>query len=1140
MRVRGSIVAPAVLLALLMFGAAASPAAAGPVWHVSMQSIPTYLAPGGSGEYELEVTNVSSVASSGVVTVTDTLPPGVTATAAGDIYSLNELSSLPNIFWDCAGSTVVTCTSNPLMLPSIVQNDQYGIYSDEQILEKGIESAPPIGINVSVSPSASGAEVNSVQLSGGGASSTTTYSSPVTLSSARPPGGLQNFTLTMLNKDGTPDVQAGSHPYEMTTSFTINDFGAEGNLTPEGPKDLEVDLPVGLVGNAQVVPQCLRAEFDASINTEGLPDCPADTEIGTEIFSLGYHGFIFYMPVYNLTHPRNVPAEFGFGILHHHGIIDAGLRTGEGYGLKVNLGNIEDIDFLSSSLTIWGEPADPSHDVDRCFEEYSCGQQVSLPRLPFLTLPTLCGSPLTQTLKLDFWQHPGVYQSYTTSATDNHGNPFLLTGCERLAFEPSVSVHPDVSAADSPSGLKVDVHMPQKETEGLAESTLNNASVAFPAGLSVNPSAADGLVGCTPEEIGLDNGSVPSCPNASKIGVVKIDTPLLATPLEGSLFVAQQGSNPFGSLLAVYLVAEAAGGIIVKVAGHITVNAVTGQLTTTFDENPPLPFSDLHLELFEEQRAAFVTPASCGSFSATSNFLGYNGALASFSEPFEITSKCGGGFAPSFAAGMTETNQAGHYSTFSVRFARSDEDQLLGGIQVHPPPGLLGALSSVPLCEEPQAQQGTCGPQSLIGHTAVGVGAGEKPFYIRAGQVFLTGPYKGAPFGLSIAVPAVAGPFNLGTVVVRASISVDPHTSQLTITSDPLPQIVQGIPILLRSVEVTVDRPDFTFNPTSCSPLAVGATLSSPQGASVAVSSPFQTTGCRGLAFHPGFAVSTSGQTSRANGASLDVKLNYPSAPFGTQANIAKVRVELPKQLPSRLTTLQQACPDATFNQNPGQCPAGSVVGIARASTPILPVVLTGPAYFVSHGGAKFPELIVVLQGDGVRVDLAGETFISQAGITSSTFATVPDVPVSSFELYLPQGPHSALAANGNLCTGKLTMPTTFTAQNGAVIEQSTQVAVTGCKPALEVLRHRVKGGTTTIAVGVPSAGELVATGAGLSRAVGKADAAGTVTVKLTLSKKKQRFLSHHPGRRLRVAVKLLFTPVQGSKLSSLVTVLMH
>jgi hypothetical protein len=350
----------------------------------------------------------------------------------------------------------------------------------------------------------------------------------------------------------------------------------------------------------------------------------------------------------------------------------------------------------------------------------------------------------------------------------------------------------------------------------------------------------------------------------------------------------------------------------------------------------------------------------------------------------------------------------------------------------------------VALCGEPQAQQGTCGPESLIGHVTVAVGAGSNPYYV-TGKAFLTGSYNGAPFGLSFVVPAVAGPLNLGMVVVRAAVNVDVHTAALTVTSEPLPQILQGVPLHIRAVNVTLDREHFIFNPTNCDPLSIDATLTSALGASVPVATRFQATNCTSLGFAPKFTVTTSGKTSRANGASLDAQIQVPG---GAQANLARVKVELPKAMPSRLTTLQKACTAKVFEANPAACPPASLVGYARATTPVLPVPLTGPAYFVSHGGEAFPSLILVLEGYGVRVDVVGSTFISKQGITSSTFASIPDVAVSTFELYLPEGPYSALAANGKLCKQKLRMGTELVAQDGAVIHQSTPVGVTACTKA--------------------------------------------------------------------------------------------
>jgi hypothetical protein len=373
-------------------------------------------------------------------------------------------------------------------------------------------------------------------------------------------------------------------------------------------------------------------------------------------------------------------------------------------------------------------------------------------------------------------------------------------------------------------------------------------------------------------------------------------------------------------------------------------------------------------------------------------------------------------------------------------------------------------LASVKQCPEPQAAQGTCGPDSLIGHTTVSAGLGSDPFTVPTGQVFITGPYHGAPFGLSIAVPAKAGPIDLGTgpcdcVVVRAKVEVDPHTAQVTVDSDPLPTILQGIPLQVKHVNVTVDRPGFMFNPTSCEHLAATGTLTGGSGGTAQASVPFQVTNCASLPFKPTFKVSTQANTSKKNGASLDVKVTSSQG----AANIGKVAVTLPKALPSRLTTIQQACPEATFNANPASCPAGSNIGTATAHTPILASAFTGPAYLVSHGGAAFPDLVVILQGEGVKLELTGSINIKKS-ITSSAFNAVPDAPISSFELNLPEGPHSGLTAvlpakaKGSLCGTSLVMPTTLTGQNGAQIKQNTKIAVTGCAKAKKKPKHKKHG----------------------------------------------------------------------------------
>jgi hypothetical protein len=879
--------------------------------------------------------------------------------------------------------------------------------------------------------------------------------------------GVESFEEPASEQNGLPATQAGSHPYSVTFAFSFNhEATKEKGLheLPDGnPKDLEFDLPPGLVVNLLGVTRCSEAELQTS-------RCPPSSQVGVIHPVSGQQGELNTIPVYNMASASGVPGELGFSELEFIFHVVGNVHTGGNYAVSAEVSELTQFDTIyDASVTLWGDPSAASHDSERfactAGPEPTCVPPAEVERVerPFLTLPTSCTGSLTASLSADSWQEPGIW------TTPKESQPLPgMQGCSKLSFTPSIEVQPETAVADAPTALSVRLKIPQPESAaGLAEANLKQAVVTLPAGLSVSPSALSGLGACSEAQIGLASAAAPSCPESSKIASVEAVTPLLENKLVGSVYLAQQGnagpaqgSNPYGSLIAMYLVVEGSG-VLVKAPGVVRLNPTTGQLTTTFGEDPStgyylpqLPYSELKLNFFGGPRAPLV-PAVCGSYTTTTQLTPYSapesGPPATPQSGFSVASGCAtGGFSPSLSAGTT-SNQAGGYSPFVLTFARQDGEQDLGGIQVKTPPGLLGSIAHVPLCPEPQAAQGTCGAESQIGEVTTAVGPGPDPFSVTGGRAYLTGPYRGAPFGLSFVVPAEGGPFKLagtnglGDVVVRAAIDADPRTSALTITSEPLPQILEGVPLQVRSVSVDVNRPGFMFNPTSCTPNTISATLQGSEGTSTTDSVPYQATDCASLAFAPKFSVSSSGKTSKADGASLDVKLTYPNTPQGSQANIAKVKVDLPKQLPSRLTTLQKACLAARFEANPASCPAASVIGIARATTPLLPVPLTGPAYFVSYGGAKFPELIVVLQGDNVRVDLHGETFISKAGITSSTFNAIPDVPVGVFELFLPQTKYSALATNGNLCTSSLTMPTSFVAQNGAQLKQTTKIAVTGC-----------------------------------------------------------------------------------------------
>jgi hypothetical protein len=775
------------------------------------------------------------------------------------------------------------------------------------------------------------------------------------------------------------------------------------------------------------------------------------------------------------------------------------VRTGGDYGVVVTVKNTTELaNFVSSRVTFWGVPGDPVHDSSRGWgcvagEEYvafgaakPCTPLNQAKPVPFLALPTSCTGPLRTSVEVDSWERRGLFTPPFAPAAMP-----AMDSCNKLPFAASLSVTPDGQAGSTPTGLTVGVHVPQEEAlnpKGLTPADVKDTTVALPVGVALNPAAADGLQACSEGQVGLSSPLAVTCPEASKVGTVEIQSPLLPNPLVGAAYLATQSQNPFGSLVALYLVArDPVSGVLVKLAGEVKPDPVTGQLVSTFLNTPQLPFEDLRLHFFGGSRAPLGTPGGCGSYTTTGSFAPWsNNEPVQASSTFEITSGPGGSpcadplpFSPELTAGSLNL-QAGAFTPFTTTMSRADGQQNLDSIQLHMPPGLLGTLSSVKLCGEPQADRGTCGPESLIGETIVSVGLGGNPYSVKGGRVYITEGYKGAPYGLSIVNPAKAGPFDLGQVVVRAKVEVDPKTAVLTITTDSsgpyaIPQILDGIPLQIQHVNVTIDRPGFTINPTSCDPMQVTGSVVSGEGASGGVKVPFQVTNCAALTFKPRFAVSTSGHTSRRNGASLRVTVGYPKAPFGAQANLKSVKVSLPTQLPSRLETLQSACPYQVFEANPAGCPAASIVGHAVVHTQVLPVPLEGPVYFVSHAGEEFPNLIMVLQGYGVRVELVGDTFIKD-GVTSSTFPATPDVPFETFELLLPQGRYSALAANGNLCaTGRvvvrakrvrrrihghlrtvtvkvrkrrpgMVMPTALTAQNGIVIHQRTPIEVTGCK----------------------------------------------------------------------------------------------
>jgi hypothetical protein len=1067
---RVAVVIAALCVLLAMVGASSAFAAA-PILSVSTVTVTdaheAHLVPGAEGALGVTVNNLGSALADGgaiPIVIQDTLPAGLEATGVS-----NEA--------ECAviDAQEVRCESRDELLPF-----NGSIYTE---------------IKVQVSPTASGSLLNEVRVAGGGAASVLAREA-VTVGATQPGFGIEKFQNVITNEDGSLDTQAGSHPYQLTATTVLNEPGTT--------KDLRFQLPPGLVGNTNVVAQCTSPEFDAKLKGF-VNECPADTAIGVAavwVLVPGGEPFSISVPVFNLVPSPGEPARFGFTVARIPVTLDTSVRTGQGYGVVVSANNITQLKgLIESRVSFWGVPGDSAHNSVRgwgCLDPEEaeegglpeCNHAEALRETPFLTLPTSCAGgaeAMRSTVEADSWLDEGKFEKENGESVPPEG----LTGCNALRFEPSIGVAPDGPEASTPTGLKVGVNLPQNgalSATGLAPSAAKSVTVTLPPGMTVNPAAGDTVGACSTAQIGFEGlreldpsaepgvqtaqftPEGPSCPDASKLATVKLKTPLLPNPLEGEIYLAApqnfQGlpENPFSSLIALYLVAEdPVSGVLVKLAGRVTPSA-SGQLTATF-ENPELPYEEAEIHFFGSDRAPLNTPALCGTYTTTTSIVPWSGTeTVSPSSSFNITTGPDGSgqagcssprqWTPGFQAGSTNL-QAGAFTPFTLTMSRPDQDQTLSKIEMSMPQGLSGVLSNVKLCGETEANAGTCGPESLIGETIVSAGLGGDPYTVTGGKVYITSAYGGGNYGLSIVNPAKAGPFVLQEgrpVIVRAAIFVDPHTAALRIVSNPLPTIIDGIPLQIQHVNVTINRPGFTFNPTNCAKTAITATLGSSEGGSAGEETPFQVTNCATLKFAPKFTVSTAGATSRLKGASLKVKLTYPTG--ASYANIKSVKVDLPKQLPSRLTTLQKACLAKVFEANPANCPKESIVGQAKAITPILPVPLQGPAYFVSYGNEKFPALIVVLQGYGVTVDLVGTTFISHAGITSSTFKTVPDVPVGTFELTLPTGKYSALAANlptkarSSFCGQTLAMPTAFTAQNGLEIHESTKIGVTGCPKA--------------------------------------------------------------------------------------------
>jgi hypothetical protein len=850
---------------------------------------------------------------------------------------------------------------------------------------------------------------------------------------------------------GVPSRLAGAHP-DLHLNFTVPLTEAPRDgvtlLRPEeAVKDVSLDLPPGLVGNSAAFATCSDAELVN--NNLGYSACPVASEIGQVRVYLEQPGAIEkWLGVYNMRHGPNEAARFGF---NYEGVPATIVSMVDPSDYAVTSGSLDisqTAPIYKVALTIWGVPADPSHDGERQgkgepFISPGESNPAEAPLVPFLRAPTSCpegGSPFA--VRGDSWLYPGEFDSRVLSR-DGEGSELFFEGCRNLAFEPSLQVEPTSRAAGSPSGLSVDLRVPQNESPtGQSTSDVRSVTVELPEGMTVSPSSASGLGACSEAQLAIGSGVAPSCPESSKIGAVQIETPLLEEELEGGVYLAKQRENPFGSVLALYMVVKGPG-FYLKLPGKVETDPRTGRLTTSFSNTPQLPFEVLHLALKSGPRAPLAMPQQCGSYSIKGEMVPWSGNPPVVAQStFQVDEGCGGGgFSPTLKAGTTDST-AGSYSPFLLRVIRNENEQNLSKIAASLPEGLLAKLAGVTECPAAQAGTGDCPASSQVGQATVAAGPGSNPIFVpEPGKaptaVYLGGPYKGAPLSLIVKVPAQAGPFDLGTVVVRNALKIDPVTTQVTTESDPLPQILDGIPISYRDVRVEVNRPGFIVNPTSCAAQKVATTLSGSGGATASPSAPFAAVNCEALGLAPKLALKFSGAPTRRGG---HPKLTATLTTRPGDSNLGRVQVTLPKTEYLENAHIRTVCTRVQYAAN--QCPAKSIYGYARAWTPLLEKPLEGPVYLRSSNH-KLPDLVASLDGQ-IHIDLDGRISSSRARIRN-TFDFVPDAPVSKFMLMMKGGGKGLLVNNTDLCKAKPVADVEFDGQNGKVLNTSPKVAVGGC-----------------------------------------------------------------------------------------------
>jgi hypothetical protein len=1067
-----------ILLALLSWAIPASQSlgANAPAWQIAAVPLPSNFVPGSKGEsqngpeYFVVASNLGGGLAKGPLTLKVKVPVGLTPILGfgvdGDEGSADPSCGKP------VGQEVTCTTAGPL---------QSGQWLGARIPVDVGAIAPT---TLSAEASISGGSVPTATTT----APTLISPDPVPFGFLEGPTGL-NAPLS--EADGSPATQAGSHPYQLTVNFGFP-TGKLGTVlaATKHVHDLITDLPPGLVGNPTATPElCTESRL---ISTLGCPietqigTVTAMTTVGGgPIFVISP----LYNMVPPPGTPAELGFNaLGVGLFTH---VLTSLRSDGDYGISSELDDFISRPlnpFLAGQAQIWGDPSASNHNRVRgqCNQgTESC--PVPVQKTAFLTMPSACSGPLVSNAHADTWEQPGVFTHASYESADLGGEVKGVEGCDGLEFEPSIEAHPSTNLTDSPSGLDVDLHQPQSlETAGRSTSALKDAVLTFPPGLTANVSQADGLAACAPEQIGLLTAigqspahfsKVPdSCPEAAKLGNVEVATPLLAQyndehkvlrdpetgqalpePLHGSLYIAKPFANPFGSLLAVYIsIDDPKTGIVAKLAGKVEPNPLTGQLSTRFSENPQLPLEDFRAHLFAGARASLQTPLLCGTHTTTTTLTPWSlfegGPIAEPSSSFQSTAAPGGGpcpasesaapNAPSLSAG-TLTPKAGTYSPLVAKISRADGSQRMGGLELTLPTGFSAKLAGVDECSEAQIavakarshpNEGaaelaspSCPAASEVGVADVGAGAGPNPFYTRA-HLYLAGPYKGAPLSMVAITPAIAGPFDLGVVVVRAALYINPETAQVRTVTDPLPTILEGIPLDVRSVAVKVQRPQFTRNPTSCDPKAFGGALTSTLGLVAPISARFQVGGCKALPYKPVLHTRLFGPIHRGGHPRLRAVFQAKPGEAGT----ARIVFALPHSEFIDQAHFRTICTRVQFAAN--QCPAGSVYGHVKAFTPLFDYPFEGPIYLRSSSH-ELPDVVAALRGpprQPIAIDLVGRVDSINGGVRT-TFEQVPDAPVTKAIVTL-QGAKKGLFQNStNICAATYRASLKLNGQNGKV-----------------------------------------------------------------------------------------------------------